>query len=398
MAFAAAHAGEPPDPDACANYKVIKTGNDAACDAAIAAETNPAEKSVLLYRRAYIIIDRQDFRTYPKAQDDLTEAIRLLPTNYFALRERAYLYNEYGRWADALKDIDAGIALKPQEFGGYQERSMTDLNLGNLAAYYDDNNTLVLLQPKKVSVLIMRAVAATWLGRFDDAKRDLDTAAAQSPTDDEKDQIAAERDDISIMQHRSNQGASACTDAGAADPGQKPTFVGDCTEAFLKAGDAKTKADALTLRSLGWMAVSSDWSARQDSIVAAGLAPGNGAMHSNLGFAWSRSGDYTAATREFDRSIALKPTAITYAGRGAAKLGLHNNDGAFADGKKSFEIKPNALALWVVGDAVFERSKSYDEAKSFWIGAWRLGSRDDRLIQRLKDAGVPIPPPDDPKQ
>lgn len=129
--------------------------------------------------------------------------------------------------------------------------------------------------------------------------------------------------------------------------------------------------------------------------MAAALDPDNPNTHTNLAFAYMRDRHSTGAIWEFDRSIAIKPTFTAYAGRASAKYNLHDLDGAFADAKKSFEIEPNMLALWVLGDVVYEKSKSYDEAKSFWIGAYRLGSRDDRLIQRLKDAGVPIPPPED---
>ena len=74
MAFGfTAHAGDFPDPPGCAGFNTNKTGSDSDCDAAIAKETDPAAKSVLLYRRAYMIIDRHDFKTYSKALEDLSE-------------------------------------------------------------------------------------------------------------------------------------------------------------------------------------------------------------------------------------------------------------------------------------------------------------------------------------
>ena len=72
---------------------------------------------------------------------------------------------------------------------------------------------------------------------------------------------------------------------------------------------------------------------------------------------------------------------------------MHDLDGAWADTKKSFEMEPNFLALWIAGNIVYARTKSTDEAKKYWIWAWHMGGRDDRLVDKLKKAGVPIPPP-----
>lgn len=156
-----ARADDLPNPADCAKFNENKMGGDAACDAAIAAEKDPAVKSVLLYRRAYMIIDRHDFSTYPKALADLSEAIRLLPSNWRALHERAYLYNEYGRWSEALADLDTRIALMPAQANGYQERAMARLHLGDLIGHYGDINATVKLRPNTVAPLIARADAAT---------------------------------------------------------------------------------------------------------------------------------------------------------------------------------------------------------------------------------------------
>jgi tetratricopeptide (TPR) repeat protein len=396
----AAHAGDLPDPPGCAGFNDNKTGGDPACDAAIAKETDPAAKSILLYRRAYMIIDRHDFKTYPKALEDLSEAIRLLPTNFRALHERSYIYNEYGRWADALKDIDARIALEPQVFQGYLERAMARFYLGDLQGRYEDRNAVVLLRPNIAGPLIGRAEAAIWLGRFNDAAKDLDAAAAlNSKTEAEARDIEGYRADIAKLTKTSKQGAKACTDSGAPAVFQSPTFIGDCTRAFLDAATAKAKADALTLRGIGGNMTGEDGNARVDFAIAVAFDPENPAAHANLAFADMQARHSTAAIAEFDRALALKPQAITYAGRASAKLNLNDIDGALADAKTSLGIERNELGLIVLGDATYEKTKSYDEAKSYWIGAYRMGNHSDALVKRLKDAGVPIPPPEEtPKQ
>lgn len=250
----AAHAGDLTDPPGCAGFHENQTGGDPACDAAIAQETDPAAKSILLYRRAYMIIDRNDFKTYPKALEDLTAAIQLDPSNYWALQERAYLYNEYGRWAEALKDIDARIALRPQESDGYQERAMARFNLGDIQGYYDDYSAVAMLRPRIAGPLIYRAAAALWIGRFDQATKDLDTAATlNTETGKEAHDADDTRADIASLTKMSKDGARGCNEANAADTHNKDTFVGDCTRAFLDATTPKAKADVLTLRGIGWI-------------------------------------------------------------------------------------------------------------------------------------------------
>src|SRR5262249_23755791 len=94
-----------------------------------------------------------------------------------------------------------------------------------------------------------------------------------------------------------------------------------------------------------------------------------------------------------DRSLTAKKTYFGFAARAGAKFALNDIEGAFADAKASFDIQPNIGALTILGDYFYAKTKSYDQAKDFWIGAYHLGDRDDRLIERLKKAGVPIPPP-----
>ena len=400
VSASAVYAQTLPQPAACANFASVKTGSDADCDAAIAKEADPAAKSVLLYRRAYMIIDRNDFNTYPKALADLDEAIRLNPANWKALHERAYLYNEYGRWADALKDIDAQIELFPRAFDGYQERAMSRFNLGDLQGSYEDRDTVVLLRPGVAAPLIGRAAARMWLGEFDAARADLDAAAAiaQRAGDKQTEQdIAAERAELTLLTKTSGatHPGKVCEDAFNASDFSREGLIGDCTLAFLQAKTPKDKADILTFRATARLIIAQDENAAiPDRKIAAALVPEDPDMLANLGFSYVAVHHSRAAIEEFDRSIALKEEFFNYAGRASAKLNLNDIDGAFFDAKKSFEIKPNELALTVLGDCIYARTKSYDEAKDYWIGAYKLGDRDDGLIARLKDAGVPIPPPD----
>ncbi len=392
-----AFAEDAPDPAGCAEYRQIKTGSDADCDAAITKEKDPIARSVMLIRRAYIEDNAGDFATYPKALADLDEAIKLWPDNDQALGERGYLYNEYGRWTEALADLDKRVRLDAGNAAGFQERATTRFYLGDLKGAYEDDDQAVLLAPSAKGYLA-RADASTWLGNFDAARRDIAEAVkvakgneAQGVSADAK--KAGEK--LDLLTRTSGNGARSCEAAAKAGDFKRPNLIGDCTRAFLDAATPADKAYALTSRSTTWLVAASDQDAStDDSIVAAGIDPSASNL-SNLGFAYIRDHHSTGAIWVFDRSIALEPSFVNHGGRAVARFNIGDVEGAFQDAKKSFELKPNEIALTVLGDCFHAKEHNYDRAKSFWIAAYRMGDRDDGLIARLKDAGVPIPPPDE---
>lgn len=375
------------------------TGGDADCDAAIGRETDPKIKSVLLFRRAYIEDAARDFKTYPKAMADLDEAIRLWPDNAFALHERGYLYNESGRWKEAAADLDTQIKLIPNNPDGYNERALARFNLGDLKGAFEDRDAEVLLRPAAADYFA-RADAAKWIGNFDLAQKDLTKAADSAPADKKKDysdEVEKRRALIVLWTQASADGGAGCANADKAGDYKRANLIGDCTRAFLDAATPKDKADALTVRSLVWLvARRDDDSAGADDIVAAAIDPSAGTL-SNLGYTYIRGRHSTAAIEAFNRSIALAPGFANYSGRANAKINLGDYRGAAEDAQKSFDMKPNEVALTILGDCAYETTKSYGAAKHYWIAAYRLGDRDDGLIARLKEAGIPIPPPDDAK-
>jgi len=396
-----AQAEEPfPTPEGCSSYAGNKTGGDANCDAAIAKETNPEAKSVMLFRRAYMEDAAGDFKTYPTALTDLDEAIKLWPQNVQALHERGYLYNEYGRWKDAEANLDAQIRLTPNGSQGYQERALARFNLGDLQGTFDDRNTAAILDPENPSNYMARADAAIWTGNFALAQKDIAKAVELSPADKKKDispLADKKRALIAFWTQTSTSGAAGCMNAEKAGDMTRANLIGDCTLAFFAATTPAAKADALTVRSMAWLVAKSDEeNAASDNIVAAAIDPSPGNL-SNLGYAYMRVHHSAAAIEEFNRSIVLQPNFANYAGRANAKLNLSDYKGAAEDAQKSNDMKPNEAALTILGDCAYATKKSFDEAKPYWIAAYHLGDRDDGLIARLKEAGVPIPPPDDTK-
>jgi len=393
VASGAALAAPPtlPDPPACTDFQTNKTGAvDAACAAAIDGERDPATKSVLLFRRAYVLDATNDVSKFQTALDDLNAAIKLDPENYNALHERAYLYNAYGRWAEARADLDTQLALTPGDSAGWQERALSRTKLGDLQGAYDDHDAAIRAGDTSWDAYLARAIAALWIGKFDVARSDI--ARAEGGDKQKADALTAE---LSLWQAHGDKPAEVCSAAEKSGAYQKET-IGDCTAMFLAANTDKDRAAALTIRAIAWMIAAQNenyWA--RDLEVAAALDPSPHAL-SNLGYAYVEMRHSAAAIPLFERSIATEPGFYNYAGLASAKLNAGDLDGAEAAARSSNAMHKNDVAMLVLGDVAYARTKKYDEAKAFWIAAYNLGDHGDDLAARLKDAGVPIPPPASP--
>jgi tetratricopeptide (TPR) repeat protein len=376
------------------DYKTNSTGvSSAACDAAIAGESDPGMKSILLFRRAFVEDAQGDFHRYPVALADLDLSIKLLPGNWAALHERAYLYVEYGRWSEALADLNAQILIDKNDPGAFRERALARFRLGDLQGSYDDRDATINAGDHNPGAYLARARAALWLGRFDAVKSDIALGERADATGKGAGEIGDLKQELALW-NASAPAARGCVMRSMPGPDANPNLIGDCTQAFLQAGTAKARADALTTRAEGWLMLRQDedrW--RQDLEIAAAFDPADAGAQANLGYAFMRNRHSVAAATAFDRSIAIAPAFYNYAGRAAARFNLGDLDGAESDARQSNALQANEIALTILGDVAHARTKTFDKARDFWIAAYKLGDRDDGLMSRLKDAGVTVPPP-----
>jgi tetratricopeptide (TPR) repeat protein len=391
-----AHAGDAPAaaPTAAPPCTDFGTNTNAAgvCDKALAAAPDDKAKSELLFRRAFTRNTSGGFAAFKDGLADLDMAIKLDPDNTDAHHERAYIFNEIGRWKEAAADLDIAIRLTPNDPGGYSERALSRFNLGDLQGVLDDREMEVKLQPSATAYLA-RARAHMWLGQYDAAFADIvegrKRAGGNNVAVAAADIIGAQ---MTFWKQASPAGPKACDPAGHTMDYNSPFLIGDCTQTFLAATNAKDKAAALSARSLAWITGANDIASFvDDSRVASALLPEDAALHSNLGFAYLRTGRPAAALEQFNAAVAIAPTFANTAGRAQAKLTLGDIDGAEADAKQSVDFEPNRIALIVLGDCAYARTKTFDKAKEYWLQAFNSGPPDDGLIRRLTAAGVPIP-------
>jgi len=389
----ATHADEADKAERCS---ISNTGDKEAwkrdCDAAIQAESDPAKKAELYFRRAYVENERQG---YQEAVADLNSACALVPHQVKYLHERAYTLNSLGRYRDALADLNEEVSLQPQTAGAYEERALARTRLGDWSGALADRDQVVKLSRPSMGALIARAHARLWLGQFEDARQDLkaaasvDSGAANAEDKEYLERVSGLLESWTLHSPGENPAAN-CQFTDKTDF-SRPTLIGDCTLAFLAAKTPREKAEALNTRSVAWnIARHSPHDMTNDCEAAVAVDPDNEDWHANLGFAYIQERHSWGARQEFDRSIEIHPTFIALAGRARAHYNLGETKLAFLDAKKSFEIKPNEAALWVLGDLAKDRNDDAS-AKLYWMGAYHLGSRDDRLLDSLKSVGVKDP-------
>jgi tetratricopeptide (TPR) repeat protein len=360
-----------------------------ACEAAIAAATDPRLKAELLFRSGYAYNAHDG---YSDAERVLREATRLDPGHVLAWQELSYTENALGNYAPAEQAADRAIALAPDRIAPYQERGMARHYQGNLEGAYADRDRIVRTMPDDAGPLVGRANEALWLGRFDQAAADLDAAASHARDDRQRQMVERSRTVLRLARTRSGAGGPpTCVWPVSNDALLRPGFIGDCTAAFLAEARPARRAEILTTRSVAWLSAAQDRDASTaDRAVAAALDPGNADMHANLAFSYLDAQHSWAAAREFDRALAIRESWVGLAGRAAARYNLHDPQAAFADARRSFEIHPNELALTVLGDLLRDRSDNAG-AKLYWMAAYHLGGRDDGLIERLRSIGVDHP-------
>lgn len=386
-------------PAALAAQPIEECSNEAlladvhACDAQIRGAPEPRIKAAYLQRRAYAFVEKGEIEL---ALKDLDEAVALDPSLPDALHERAYVLGELGEFRRALQDLESEVALRPSHPEAYEERAYVRHNLGNFEGAYADRLKAETLRPGVASAVLYRAEAALWLGRFDEAKADTARALDLAQAAGETGVVATARDQLKAIDlWRAGSGTSdsakTCEDAMAEGKVEQANLIGDCTRAFLESRTPSKRAGFLTVRSLAWVVGARDrkrWMADAEAAVA--VDPANGDWHANLGGVYEDFGRHKAALRVFDRAVVIRPSYVALAGRAAARYSLKDEAGAFADAKRSFELKPNVVALTVLGDLSFDR-KDEKSAKLYWMGAYHLGSSDDRLIARLRRIGIEHP-------
>lgn len=385
-----------PNPAACADYAV--PGKPiTACDEAIRAERDAEAKSVLLFRRGYLKVATGDFQMLADAKRDLDEAIELFAGNYQALHERAFVLTELAEPRKAIEDLTAELELWPDRPEGLRERAYARFQIGDLPGALDDWSRVVAVQKDDAFDALYLAAAYRWLGRFDEALTEADRAA----------QLAVRKNDQQTMQNverfksdtalwsrwtTAEEATAACKMPEAKET-PSPSLIGQCTFVFLTGTTKSQRADALSARAMIQFLLQQDPRAALDDMrLAYALDPTASRNAINLAgilLGLNRIGE---GLIYLDRAVASDPSPTTHMIRGQARLRASDCDGALADAQQSHRMEKTALSLMLLGDISTICKKDADEARKYWLEAYRMGAPEEDMRPRFAEIGVGWPP------
>lgn len=148
-----------------------------ACDAELAdPDIDAAERATLRASRGSIHYMMGD---YPRALADQSAALKIDPANPVTLYNRALVHGRMGAYALAIKDLDASIALRPDD-DAYHDRGLAHLDLNQFDAAIRDFTTVIARDPDHRFARVNRGIAHAMLKNAALAARDF---AAVRPGD-----------------------------------------------------------------------------------------------------------------------------------------------------------------------------------------------------------------------
>lgn len=359
------------------------------CAVAIAAAKTPKEKAILYFIWAYSLNEAD---ASLQALPNLDKAVALAPNFGNARHERNYTLNDLGLYERALADGNRAVEIAPHIAMVYHERAFARRRLADFEGSLADRRKAIALEGPSPGAEREVITDLMWLARYDEAAKRLATLPA---TDADK-ELRAELDRRRGFKPDGSEAERCDLKAGDNDRSHAQKLVDDCTWAFDHETDRIKRADYLTVRRVMSVIARQDREANvMDLQIAAALDPSNPKRRINLGNTWIDLRHSWAARNEFDAALAsasLGKTekAMALAGRGRARSNLGDLTGAKNDAKASIQIEPGMANIWLAGDLAFQEGNK-EAAKRFWMMVYRMGIKDDSLMEQLKSVGVADP-------
>jgi tetratricopeptide (TPR) repeat protein len=207
------------------------------------------------------------------ALDAYTFTIALTPGDYNAYYNRALIYYEMDRYAEALADLNQAIALNSQDGRFFANRGVIHAALGDEQAALDDYTRAIVLRPDSVTALNNRGLIFYQQGDLARALADFDAG------------LAADPENADLYNNRAYAAAA---------------LGGDLDQAL------------------------------EDADQATRLEPENGNFMDTLAFVYVRRGEYDRAVVSATRAIELGET-LSYYTRGLAFEALEDVEAAVED-------------------------------------------------------------------
>lgn len=358
------------------------------CAAAIAAATSSKDKAVLHFAWAYSL---NEANGAIQALPHLDRALVLAPNFTNARHERAYTLNHLGFYNRALIDANRNVELTPEIAQAYHERAFARRRLGDFEGSLADRLKAIDLEGSTPGAELEVVTDLMWLARYDEAGKRLDALPAT-----EGKEIRADLHRRRQYKPDGSEMSRCILKQSVSDRLAALGIVDLCTWAFDHEANRRKRAEYLTVRAVMSVIAKQDSEANlMDHQIAVALDPENPDLHANYGFAlvgarrsWAGRNALNIALA--NPKISDRTKAIALTGRGQANFNLGDLYAAKADVKESITLKPSAVNVWLAGN-IAEAEGDKALAKKFWMSAYRMGARDDRLIKNLKSVGVDDP-------
>ena len=170
---------------------------------AVAVIDNPMTLAVIKVYENQLKVNPEDYMTwfrkaneyyrhneYMRALDDVNNALKYASGSDTDLRFQAYLlragiYNELGKYQNALVDLNSALALDATSYAAYNQRANTHFNLANYAAAREDYAKLQRINPRSPEALIGMARCAVKENNLSAASDYLEQAETVAPNNSE---------------------------------------------------------------------------------------------------------------------------------------------------------------------------------------------------------------------
>jgi tetratricopeptide (TPR) repeat protein len=244
--------------------------------------------------------------------EDFNHAILIRPNYTSAYFNRSIQRHLLGDDKLAVSDLNVAIRLKPTESKYFYTRATFQAKLGKFSESIADSTMVIELKPGYAKAYCRRAIGYRALNNDVAAMKDYDKAISLDPTDSW------------FYQCR----AYAQTENRAA--------IADFTRSL------QIRPDATVYAARGWRRSEqgSLLDAIQDYRKAITLNPKYGEAYRCLGEAEFALNHNKQALENFDRAIALQPTARAFERRGAVRYDVHDFKGAISDLSEAIKIDP----------------------------------------------------------
>jgi tetratricopeptide (TPR) repeat protein len=374
--------------------------NDA-CEGFFSAASDDTERADRMFKLAYHL---NELDNGAKAAAALLErAAKLDPARSAIWSELAYSLADLGFFREALEPANRAVDLmgdasEAQQAAVLNERSYIRRKLGDFAGAAADLEAKMAIVGENSGDLVSLARDRFWLGQIDEAQAIAKRARQSGPSAGDASDLQALDNEIARSLAFTPRGdpSDECQMRDLSDPKAAARLVDACTAAYLAASSDADRADFLTARAVArTVEEQSDSAGFMDTQVAVGIDPVNPDRWTNYAARLLAVGRSWAARNAYDEALKLyvekaQGYAVALAGRAQANYNLGDKDAALLDAKESARIWPNSVALWVAGDIARDGGDDAN-ARQFWLGAYKLGSTDDRLIDRLKSVGIDDP-------